>query len=202
MTIISKTFKPVINYSMGNSLESAENNSVRWYVMRDLKRSNSKMPAYKVLQEHNYEVFTPMQWKIKVISGVKVREYVPFMSDLTFVHASKQMLDPILSILPTLQYRYLRGGKYKEGMFVKDLEMNLFINAVKSFSNKIEYFMPAEIDIKNIGKKVKIVGGPLDGYEGNLLKIIGVRKKRLLIEIPNLLTAAVEVDPEFIQIMK
>lgn len=53
-----------------------------------------------------------------------------------------------------------------------------------------------------IGKKVRIVGGPLNGYEGNLQKMQGSRVKRLFVELPNLLTAAVEVQPEFIQIVK
>ena len=52
-----------------------------------------------------------------------------------------------------------------------------------------------------IGKKVKIIGGPLNGYEGNLLFIRGSRKKRLIVEIPGFLTAAVEVDPEFITLL-
>lgn len=53
-----------------------------------------------------------------------------------------------------------------------------------------------------IGKKVRIVGGPLNGYEGNLQKMQGSRVKRLFVELPNLLIAAVEVQPEFIQIVK
>lgn len=37
--------------------------------------------------------------------------------------------------------------------------------------------------------------------EGNLLFIRGSRKKRLIVEIPGFLTAAVEVDPEFITLL-
>ena len=49
-----------------------------------------------------------------------------------------------------------------------------------------------------IGRKVRIVGGPLNGYEGNLQKMQGARTKRLFVELPNLLAAAVEVQPEYI----
>ena len=52
-----------------------------------------------------------------------------------------------------------------------------------------------------IGRKVRIVGGPLDGYEGNLQKIQGAHVKRLFVELPNLLAAAVEVQPEYIQFL-
>lgn len=32
----------------------------QWFVMRDLKRSNAKCPAYKLLDELNIRFFTPM----------------------------------------------------------------------------------------------------------------------------------------------
>ena len=53
-----------------------------------------------------------------------------------------------------------------------------------------------------VGKYVRIVGGLLNGYKGRLMKLQGSRVKRLFVELPNLLTAAVEVQPEFIQIIK
>ena len=51
------------------------------------------------------------------------------------------------------------------------------------------------------GRRVRIVGGALDGYEGRLLSLRGTRVRRLLVEIPNLLTAAVEVSPEYVQLL-
>ncbi len=32
---------------------------MHWYVMRDLKRPNAKLPAYKQLSDEHIEVFTP-----------------------------------------------------------------------------------------------------------------------------------------------
>lgn len=51
------------------------------------------------------------------------------------------------------------------------------------------------------GRMIRIEGGPLDGYEGRLLSIRGARVKRLIVEIPGLLVAAVEVDPEYIRFL-
>ena len=36
---------------------------MHWYVMRDLKRPNAKLPAYKQLSDEHIEVFTPMHIK-------------------------------------------------------------------------------------------------------------------------------------------
>jgi transcription antitermination factor NusG len=175
--------------------------SIKWYVMRDLKRSNTLSPAYKVLSEKHLEVFTPLQWRVRNKKGIMIREQVPFLPDLLFVHASREILNPFVDTIPTLQYRYVRGGKYKEGMIVSDTAMNRFIYAVKS-SPQTEYFTPSELTPENIGSHIRIVEGPLNGYTGHLLNVRKSGKKKLLVEIPNLLTAAIEIEPEYIQIIK
>lgn len=53
-----------------------------WYVMRDLKRANAKLPAYKQLSNENFEVFTPMKEQLSVRGGKRIREDVPFIRDL------------------------------------------------------------------------------------------------------------------------
>lgn len=40
-----------------------------WYVMRDLKRANAKLPAYKQLLNEHFEVFTPMKEQLSVHGG-------------------------------------------------------------------------------------------------------------------------------------
>ena len=50
-------------------------------------------------------------------------------------------------------------------------------------------------------RRIRIIGGLLDGYEGSLVTVRGSRVKRLLVEIPMLLAASVEVEPEYIQLL-
>lgn len=175
------------------------NDRLQWFVMRDLKRRNAKQPAYKLLDGLVAKVFTPMVWKLAVRNGKRIREKVPFIQDLLFVHSTRQVVDPIVEKYGTVQYRYVRGG-YKIPMTVREADMQRFINAVESTDNP-QYYTPKEITPDMIGRKVRIVGGPLDGYEGNLQKMQGARVKRLFVELPNLLAAAVEVQPEYIQLM-
>lgn len=128
-----------------------------------------------------------------------MREEVPFLQDLLFVHAMRQAVDPVVEKHNTVQYRYVRGG-YKIPMTVRESDMQRFIHAVESTENP-RYFTPEEISPGMVGRKVRIVGGPLDGYEGHLQKIQGAHAKRLFVELPNLLAAAVEVRPEYIQLI-
>lgn len=72
----------------------------QWFVMRDLKRNNAKLPAYKMLSEMKIEIFTPMKWKIVTKEKKRIPQKVPFMQDLLFVHVTRKVLDPISSREP------------------------------------------------------------------------------------------------------
>ena len=171
-----------------------------WFVMRDLTRSNANLPAYKLLESLGVTYFTPMHWVLMVRGEQKRREYVPFIHDLLFVYETRSKLDVIVSKTPTLQYRFLKGGSYCEPMVVREAEMNRFIHAVGSVGNP-RYYQPTEITPSMCSRRIRIVGGNLDGYEGKLLSVRGSHVKRILVELPSWLVAAVEVNPEFIQLL-
>ena len=172
----------------------------QWFVMRDLKRANAKLPAYRLLGAMGMETFTPMVWKLALRRGRRCRERVPFMPDMLFVHSARQALDPVVEKENTLQYRYVRGG-YKVPMTVREADMQRFIRAVESSDDPC-FFTPGEVTPGMLGMRVRIIGGPLDGYEGCLQKMQGSRAKRLFVELPGIITASVEVQPEYIQIIK
>ncbi len=172
------------------------NQDKHWFVMRDLKRPNAKLPAYKMLDKEQIELFTPTEQRLTTRKGKKTCEEVPFIRDLLFVHSTHERLDPIVEKTPTLQYRYVRGGKYREAMTVADADMERFIYAVRH-SDSLRYYRPDELSPAMFGRKIRIIGGLLDHYEGRLLK--GSRRKVLLVELPGLLSVGVEVSPEFIQ---
>ena len=176
-----------------------DDDTFQWFVLRDLKRSNAKMPAYKLLRELNFEVFTPMTWKLVNVRGKQTPQEVPIIPSLLFVNTSKTLLDEVVDRTSTLQYCFVRGNGHKP-MVVPNDDMNRFIHAVKT-SKSPHFYLPAELTPSMIGKLVRIVGGSLDGYEGRLQKLRGSRVKRLFVEIPGLFAVAVEVQPEYIQVL-
>lgn len=169
-----------------------------WYVMRDLTRRNANSMAHQRLAQLGFEVFTPMKEMVMTIGGRRQRRNVPVIQDLLFVNEAKDKLDIAVARIPGLQYRYVRGRSIHDPMYVRADDMHRFIAAVSSSDNP-RYFLPGELTDSMIGRKVRIIGGPLDGYSGHLLSIKGLRKKRLIVEIPNLISSAVEVSPDFIQ---
>lgn len=182
-------------------MPTIEPSGKHWFVMRDLRRRNSNTLAVHDLGDAGLEVFTPMTRMIMTIGGRRQRREVPVIQDLLFVHEAKDTLDPFVSRYPTLQYRYLVGKTKDEPMTVRDSDMDRFIRAVADTEEPM-YYRPGELTEAMYGSKVRIVGGMLDGYEGRLLSVKGMRKRRLIVELPGLITAAVEVEPDFIQILR
>ena len=174
--------------------------SIQWFVLRDLTRSNAKLPAYKMLADLKFDVFTPMTRKLTIRQGIRISREVPYIHDLLFVHDRRERLDPVIARTATLQYRYIYGA-YCKPMTVREDDMNRFICAVSS-SDVPQYFRPEEITPSMYGRKVRIVGGNFDGYEGHLLSARGSKRRRILVELPNLITAAVEIQPDLIEVLK
>ncbi len=171
-----------------------------WYAMRDLKRANALLPAYKQLMEAGMEVFTPMTTRFVIRDGKRRRVESPVMRDLLFVNESRQNLDPIVAKTPTLQYRFKRGGKQGEPIVIPMEDMTRFICAVQAGSNP-KFYSAEEITPLLCGRKIRITGGVLDGYKGILQTVRGSKTKHLIITLPSLLAVSVEINDEFVEVL-
>lgn len=171
-----------------------------WYAMRDLKRTNALLPAYKQLSEAGMEVFTPMTTRLFVKNGRRTKVEVPVMQDLLFVNDCRRNIDAIVAKTPTLQYRFKKGGRFCEAIVVPDEQMNRFIGAVQASDNP-KFYSADEISSVMCGRNIRMVGGALDGYEGRLQTVRGSKTKRLVIILPSLVAVSVEIDDEFVELL-
>lgn len=174
-----------------------DNNTVRWYVMRDLRRPNAHTFAYDILLEQGFEVFTPL---VHRLSKTRIPENRPLIHGLLFVRDTYNNINPVVEAIPTLQFRFVPGHKHKP-MVVPMIEMERFIHAVRA-TDSPRYYLPEEITPQMLGHTIRVIGGPLNGYEGALLSIRGSRVKRLLVRLHGFLSVGVEVSPEYIQMIK
>ena len=176
-----------------------------WYVLRDLARPNAKNPAYKQLQampEIKNCMFIPFKQHVFVEFGRRVVRLVPYMSDLIFVHKTKEELDPIVRGIRLLQYRYVRGGKQYEVMTVSHSAMLQFMETGRK-SETAEYYSFDDVSPQLYGKRIRIIGGRLNGFEGRLMSKRGSKQKRLLVDLEACnLSAAIQVESDFIQLLK
>lgn len=169
--------------------------------MRDLKRPNSLEPAWKMLPGLGVRVYTPMSVQIVKRKGRKESELRPVIPDLLFVEGNRKDLDDIVARVSTLQYRYVKGKAQGTVMSVRDDEMEAFIRATESYGDKVRYYTAGEITPEMMGKEIRIIGGPLDGMRGRLLKKRGLRSKQLVIDLEGILTATVTVEPELVEMV-
>lgn len=175
-----------------------EEDVVRWYVLRFLYRNQPKVRMQ--FENDGIETFSPMKWNIRIENGKHTLKYDYAIWDLFFVHSSKKVIDPYVKKYENLQYKFQSGGKQHNPLVVPDKQMNDFVTAVKS-SKKPLYFAPHEINLSK-GERIRLIGGTLNGYEGVFLKVDGSRQKRLIVELPGTLCAAIEVESDLIEIIR
>lgn len=169
--------------------------------MRDFSQT-AKLFSYKRYGDLGFEVFTPLVWQLVGRRVNKERVQVPFIRDLFFVHAFREQLDPVVELDPVVTYRFVKGFYHKR-MVVEEREMTRFKCAVQH-TRSVTYFNIDEISPEQFGKRVKIVGGPLDGSEGHLLSMSDTpRDKWLLFQLEGLFAAGVKLkDFDYVKIVK
>lgn len=50
------------------------------------------------------------------------------------------------------------------------------------------------------GPMVRKEGGGIEGFEGKLLTVRGSKRRRLVVSIPSVLSVAIEINPDFVQL--
>lgn len=172
-----------------------------WYAMRDLRPWNAKKTAFQEMKELGLTVYTPMRQISKELpNGKKTKELTPVMPTLLFVYEEKERLDRIVRSIRLLQYIYRKGAGQQAVTIVRDSEMDRFIAALECDKHPL-FLNPLELTPDRVGKKVIVVGGPLNEYQGFLLKSPGARKQRIILEIKGFFAAAVQVDPKSLRIV-
>lgn len=177
-----------------------EQEKQQWFAMRDLKRPNAKLRAYEMLKDKVERVYTPMVKKTLMRNGKRCLVDVPYIPDLLFVYDCKSVIDPIVSSIPTFQYRFVRGETPHRGreVIVSDKEMEQFIRVTGSME-QFRYYTPDEVSPSMYGRKICVVGGSLDGCVGRLKAKRGSKFKELIIEMQGILAVGVQVSPEYIR---
>lgn len=141
-----------------------------------------------------------MKWVEETWGTRKVKVERPIIPDLLIVYASEENLSPYIDVNGKLHYRIIRGSGGKK-MIVKDSEMERFLRAA-SVASSIDYYTPEDFSPKRIGKPIKIIGGQFDGEEGILVRVEGRTRKRLVVRLPNLFVAVIELKENEKDIIK
>ena len=176
----------------------ADKDSEIWYAMRATYRREPD--AMRLLEKENLGCFVPMQYKISIKKGKKIRVLVPVVHNLLFVHARPSELKRVKSQVAYLQY--ITDTRSGQKIIIPDNEMQRFIAVAGSYSDHLLYFQPDELNLSK-GTKVRIIGGDFEGQEGIFLKVKGARDRRVVIAIQGFIAVAMTtIHPNLIEVIK
>ena len=175
-----------------------EKESEIWYAMRATYRREPD--AMRLLEKEKLGCFVPMQYKISIKKGKKVRALVPVIYNLIFVHACPSEVKRVKSLVTYLQY--LTDTRSGQKIIVPDNQMQRFIAAAGTYNDHLLYFQPDELNLSK-GTKVRVTGGEFAGQEGIFLKVKGARDRRVVIEIRGVIIVAMAtIHPDLIEVIK
>ena len=180
-------------------MESVSESEVRWYVLG----STSPKRELKIRDDarrYGLESFVPLKYVVKTVRGQERRLLVPAVTKLVFVKGTLAQLQDYLShahLVVFIQRSTFSG--HKDYLTVATEAMENFIAVAEQTERHVTYFRPDEIVLRE-GDKIRVKGGLYDGREGVIMRIKGKRNKHLVVQIPGILIAAVEMTPEMIEI--
>lgn len=150
-------------------------------------------------RRYGLQAFVPLTYVVKTHRGQKHRALVPAASKLLFV---KGTLEEVKDYIQHAHYVvFIRKSTFsnkEDYLTVPTKAMEDFIAVTENHEEHVTYFRPEEISLQE-GDKIRIKGGFYDGREGIIMRIKGKRNKHLVVQIPGVLIAAIELSPEMIE---
>lgn len=153
---------------------------ILWYPLR--VTYSRELLLKKVLDTEHIENFIPMHYEYVKHGDRKVRELVPVVHNLVFVHTSLACIDRIKqSVGLSLSVRYIIDRETRCPLIVPEVQMRSFIAVSGSYEEQIVYLDPVITALQK-GDRVCITGGIFGGVEGIILRVKGDRRVAVCIQ--------------------
>lgn len=171
-----------------------------WFAMRATYKR--EFVAQEYLTGKGFEVFVPLKKVIKVVRGIKRKVTEPAIKGLIFVKGEREALKKAKFGVEYLQYITRRDEGRNVPIIVPERQMEQFIAVVQDDAVDKTFYTPDEVNITS-GTKVRVHGGPFDGFEGVLVRIQGKRNKQFFINIDGLVAVNTVVkNVELLEVME
>lgn len=152
-------------------------------------------------RRYGLQSFVPLKYEVKNVRGREQRQLVPALSRYIFI---KGTLDEVQDYIANAHYVvYIQRSTFsghKEFLTVPTKAMEDFIAITEHHEEHVTYFSPQEIRL-NVGDQIRVKGGIYDGREGVIMRIKGKRNRHLVVQIPGILIAAIEMSPDMIELL-
>lgn len=171
---------------------------VCWYAMSAIYRSELKVKEY--LDSRNIECYIPMIEVLRTRRGRKIKESVPAVCNLIFVHSTSDIINDVKRYQPRLQFKTMVIDGRNERIKVPDAQMETFIKASSDVGLVKQYVDPLSLNLR-AGQRVKVTLS--DGTE-----VVGViishkkNKKTIVINAGNVIALTFDGEDKALEILE
>lgn len=184
-------------------MESENNNPAAeqlWYAIK-CTSPRHELKVRDDARRYGLQSFVPLKYEVKKVKGREQRMLVPAITQLIFV---KGTLEEVKGYLANAHFVvYIQRSTFtnhKEYLTIPTQAMENFIAVIEHHEEHVTYFSPQEIRL-NVGDQIRVKGGIYDGREGVIMRIKGKRNRHLVVQIPGILIAAIEMSPDMIELL-
>ena len=188
-----RTFMETLAYNQ------RDENEQLWFVVGS-KNHMKELQIRDEARQQGLEAFVPVKYSYETKRGQKQRKLIAAITGYVFVKATVRELAAFFEKSHYILYPMKSTFSDREDfLIVPNHDMENFIAVIEKAEEHITYFKPDEISLQ-AGDKIRIKGGLYDGREGIIMRIKGKRNKHLVVQIPGVLIAAVELEPDLVHI--
>ena len=161
-----------------------DNKNINWYVAHT--RVNQELWIKKKLDELGIENFLPQEEQVRETPLGRKTIRVLLIHGMIFIHTDKATS---FSLINGLNILYLKDIEGRHSLIVPDKQMHDFMFLLD--------FSPSGVEVlnKNLkrGDRVRVIKGPLQGLEGELVRLMG--HKRVVIRLEGVVSIATSYIP-------
>ena len=178
--------------------ETEKKDEQQWYSL-GCTSPQKELKVRDDARRYGLEAFVPLTYVVRTHKGQKHRALVPAISNLLFI---KGTLEEVKDYIQNAHYIvFIRKSTFsnkEDYLTVPTKAMEDFIAVTENHEERVTYFRPEEISLQT-GDHILIKSGVYEGREGVIMRIKGKRNKHLVVQIPGMLIAAVELAPDMIE---
>ena len=189
-------------YAFTKNMTQTAGENVAWYVLRVTYQR--ELIAKKRLDELKIESFVPTrQVKSKLCNGRVTMQRRALVHNYIFIHSDRATIDDIKQFeLPYLRYVMHNKDNVRQMMTVPEEQIHNFMLITGTEDERLMLLQPESVDIA-LGTRVRITGGLFAGAEGVLIKVAGVRDRRVVVKIDGVAAVATpKIEKELLEIIE
>jgi len=171
-----------------------------WYVL-GCTSPRHELKVRDDARRYGLRSFVPLTYSVKSVKGHDRRVLVPALTKYIYV---KGTLEEVQEYVGNAHFQvFIQRSTFtghKEFLTVPTKAMEDFIAVTENNEERVTYFNPGEIRL-NVGDQIRVKGGLYDGREGIIMRVKGKRNRHLVVQIPGILIAAIEMTPDMIEMI-